>query len=200
MESLEPIIPDLLEPHILVGEPGDLLEPHILSGEPGAYHPKIYLNMAKTRKAQSQSKADKKKTSDGALQKSFQASSGRTRVSAKSPPSSAAKAHGADRSGLDVSDVSKGDQSCFLTYLKCAMGAVDNEVKNKAERVMCQYKQLTAPAKKQMVANFLKSGGKRQGLSSIYSQVVTHVDEAREGEWAGYVTPTALMGLYSVSP
>ena len=54
--------------------------------------------------------------------------------------------------------------------------------------------------KKQMIATFYRSGGKKAGLTSIFKQHVSIIQLAAESEWSGYVTPAALLKLHTVCP
>ena len=150
--------------------------------------------MARTSKAKSQAKKD---TSPGPLKKSFEAR-GKKGQSPRKPPKSAATttSRGAPSS---PSDVSRGDTSAFLSYLRSAMKVKSNTTAEQALQLHQHYKSLDMQEKKALICEFFKAGGKRQGLTCLFSQHVESSQVAGDLEWSGYVTAEGLMELFSVS-
>ena len=95
--------------------------------------------------------------------------------------------------------VKKGDQSLFLTYCKSTVASKDPIAANQALKVLEDYKSMTGEAKKAMITNFFKSGGRKQGLSSLFKQVVSTEAAAWDKGWAGWATPSTIMSWSGVT-
>ena len=93
---------------------------------------------------------------------------------------------------------SRAEHSLFLTYLKSAMKGKDARVASQATSLNNYYNKLTAPEKKGIIVAFFKQGGKRQGLSSVFSQFVECENLARDGKWSGYANFRKVLNLKDV--
>ena len=100
---------------------------------------------------------------------------------------------------LELEDINKGHQSGFLAFLKCSQASKDAPVREQAEAVLVEYKKLSRDGKRDMVLNFFRSGGKRQGLRCVYTQKVIHKSTANTGSWEGWwLTPGAILKILGV--
>ena len=150
--------------------------------------------MAKTKatkggKAKSPKKAVPQK--DGPLAKSFQ-----TRVQGKSPPPAAAAA----ATTKQGEQPKKLQTSGFLSYLATTSKSSNSQLSNMACLLSEKYRQLDGMGKKQLVAEFFRSGGKKQGLLASYAQIYKTSQTSSNKGWAGYVTCGMLMEMFGVSP
>ena len=73
--------------------------------------------------------------------------------------------------------------------MKSAMSGQNMDTRHAAEAVLAGYRQLSPGDKRTMVSNFFKAGGMKAGLNSLYSQTVSHLSSAKEGQWRGYLRP-----------
>ena len=95
--------------------------------------------------------------------------------------------------------VGKIEIASFLSYLRSASGSKCAAVQSQSERVLADYKTMSSSAKKDLISNFSRSGGKRAGLNSCFSQVVKVSEDCKESDWTGYATPDKLLELHSVT-
>ena len=122
---------------------------------------------------------------------------GKQRISSKSSPTHG-KSVGKKEVPAVADDVCKGHQSNFLSYMASACKAKDETVQKKALTVLEEYRKMDQNQKRSMVSNFFKSGGKRSGLSQVYSQTISHEASAASGEWRGYITFGKMLALKAV--
>ena len=115
------------------------------------------------------------------------------RVKGKSAPKAAAAAQGA------AAQPKKVQTAGFLSYLCSTSKSSNNELSNMACVLQQRYKQLDSQAKKVMVQDFFRSGGKKQGLMATYSQLYRTSQSSSCNGWAGYVTCGMLMEMFGVS-
>ena len=150
------------------------------------------------RAAKAKAKAD----SSNSIQRHFV----RQRVSSKSSPTHRSgcgggrSVSGGAKSVVPTSpdQVCKGHQSNFLSYVTSASKAKDENVQKKALAVLAEYRKMDQTQKRGMVSAFFKTGGKRSGLSQVYSQSISHEASAAGGEWRGYITFGKMMSLKAV--
>ena len=95
-------------------------------------------------------------------------------------------------------EIVRTHQSNFISYLTSATKAKDAEIQSQAMMMLSDYKNMEAEAKKVLISNFYKSGGRKAGLASIYKQSLVHDSEADAKSWEGYVTPGKLLQLLGV--
>ena len=71
-------------------------------------------------------------------------------------------------------------------------------MKNEACEIMERYKTSSAEEKKELIAIFFRSGGRKAGLSCLYKQEVSKKNECADRFWRGYVTAGMLMEKFGV--
>ena len=113
----------------------------------------------------------------------------RTRVNSKSPE---------NKKACDPGEIGKGEQSCFLSYLRCAAKGKCEQSRMEAENVLQDYKKATVHDKRCLIANFFRSGGRRAGLQSVYQQSVRSQEKASESDWTGYCTAGKILKMHEV--
>ena len=144
--------------------------------------------MARTSKAKAQSR---KEVSPGPLRRSFD------KKKAASPKTKGASSSNGKKGAEAM--VTRGDNAAFLSYLRSAMKVKCANTAQQALALHEKYRSMDANEKKSLICEFFKAGGKRQGLSCMFSQHVESSQIAGDKEWSGYVTPEGLMELFSVS-
>ena len=103
------------------------------------------------------------------------------------------------RDAFEVSqEVNSKQQSLFLTYVKGAVSAKDQEHANSAAKILEDYKQSTNEQKKGMVINFFKNGARKQGLAAVYRKVIATSQKVGERGWRGWATPAMIMDFHKV--
>ena len=135
------------------------------------------VTMAKTQKARSAAPKGKDSKNGSPLQKSFKKGS---------RPADAAQ------------QVTRAQNSTFLSYIRSALKSHNDETKSEAEMVHAHYLTLTADQKRGVIAAFFKAGGKKPGLSSVYQQTLTVKNKQQDGTWAGYCTADMLFSFHGV--
>ena len=60
------------------------------------------------------------------------------------------------------------------------------------------YHTLTMEEKRLMIQEFFRQGGRKQGLSMTFSQVVHNSQKADDKSWSGYINVAGLMKKWEV--
>ena len=94
---------------------------------------------------------------------------------------------------------SRQQTGLFLTYLRVTAKGKDEASAEKAAELSKHYHTLDITAKKQLIQEFFRVGGKKAGLGNCFCQAITTKEAASEGTWRGYVTPSKMMELEGVS-
>ena len=127
--------------------------------------------MANAKKGRSHRAPKSPKKADGPVVSAF-------RVKGKSAPKAAAAAP------ATVTQPKKVQTAGFLSYL-CTKSS-NSELSNMACVLQQKCGQLDQQAKKAMVQDFFRSGGKKQGLMATYSQAYRKTS-VQQLQWAGWL-------------
>ena len=143
------------------------------------------VTMGKTAKAKDNSK---KSHSPRTLKDSFDKSKNKKGSPNKQRKAAATTAPSSPASSSHALEPSRTQRSNFLSYVRSAMASKSEEASHQAAYINAQYHQLSATEKKNLVVEFHKSGGRRQGLSCCYKQTMVVSQKATDGTWEGYLT------------
>ena len=136
--------------------------------------------MAKTQKKQS--------SSPGPLRRSFE----------KKKPATPKKKQTTAPSSSALAAPTRQQTSGFLSYLHSTKKSTCQSTAEEALKLHQHYHSLEPHEKKALIQQFYVAGGKRQGLSSCFSQKLSNSARAADRAWRGYVTPEKLIELFGV--
>ena len=95
-------------------------------------------------------------------------------------------------------EINSKQQALFLTYVKGAVKAKDEEHANAAAKILQDYKQSSNEQKKGMVINFFKNGARKSGLAAVFRKVVATTQKAGERAWQGWASVASIMEFHKV--
>ena len=141
----------------------------------------------KSVRTRTRTKASPSKADSSPLKRSFASTVGNSSSSSNSK-----------KDGESGVQVSKAQQSSFVTYMRCCTTGKDSKAANQAEVMLADYRQMSAENKKNLIHSFFASGGRKAGLQSIYEQNLSLQQKSDAKSWTGYATATRIMTLHDV--
>ena len=152
-------------------------------------------NTTAKEKKETSSKAGRGKAKKAAPKASSSSSSSSSSNPLKRSFDNSSKSGAGGDGGVQVS---KAQQSGFVTYLRCCASGKDSKAANQAEVMLADYRKMSQRDKKELIGSFYASGGRKAGLQSIYEQTMSLQQKSDAKSWVDYATPTKIMSLHEV--